>query len=154
MKSLLLSLSSLVLMPIVTLCGVEPLDLPKGVEPNPATPEMDQRLSANRKFFKGKKMIGADYRTRLADLISYANRVELCLLDFELTSDLQKIPEPDRFEIAPYKSVARILKRVTAKAEVAGLAKQHVQRLLRTRDDYEGGRNVSHASSWRPLFQG
>lgn len=139
MNSFLLPFASLVLLLSSVLTGTEPLDLPKDIKANPAEPENDQRLSANRKFFKAKRAIEADYRTRLADIIGYANRVELFLLDFEPTSDLEKIPEPDRFYVTPYKSAAKILNRVKAKPDVADLAKQHFQRLLRTREDREGG---------------
>ncbi|WP_395741846.1 hypothetical protein [Prosthecobacter sp.] len=139
MNSLLLPFATLALATTSVLMGGEPLDLPKGFKPDPARPEGDESLSANRKFFKAKKAIEADYRARLADIISHANRVELVLLDFEPTSDLEKIPEPDRFAISPSNSSTRILRRITPKPDIADLAKQHFQRLLRTRDDHEGG---------------
>lgn len=124
---------------VSTLRGVEPLDLPKGVEPNPAHPEADERLSANRKFFKAKRVAQADYRARLADILQHANRVELLLLDFELAADPDKLSEAERFEVTPYKSATRILRRVSAKPDITKLAIHHFQRLLRTREDYEGG---------------
>ncbi|MCB1275986.1 hypothetical protein [Prosthecobacter sp.] len=139
MNSRLLPLAGLALALASSLRSAEPLDLPDGVKPNPAQPEGDERLSANRKFDKAKKVIEADYRERLASILQHANRVELLFLDFQLADDPEKLPQANRFDIPPYKSATRILRRVNAKPDIAKLAIQHFQRLLRTREDYGGG---------------
>ena len=119
--------------------GVEPLDLPEGTKPNPAKPEWDERLSANRQYFKALDEVRADYRGRLAESLRHANRVELFLLDYELVKDVESLAPDQRFDVFPYKASARILKVVKAAPDVAQTAKQHFKRLLKTRDALGGG---------------
>jgi hypothetical protein len=117
----------------------EQLDLPKDVKPDPEHPERALGLSANRKYFKGRRVLQADYRDRLAGMIPYANQIELYLLDFELPEKSTKIKEEESFPILPYQKSSRILKRAKLKGDTAKECKLHFGRLLRTREDFGGG---------------
>lgn len=123
----------------VTFLGVEPLDLPDGMKQNPDQPEQDERLSANRKYYKAMDAARADYRGRLADILQHANRVELLLLDFEFVKEANSVAPTERFDVSPYQKVARILQTVKATPEMLVEARQHFQRLLKTRNDFGGG---------------
>ena len=115
----------------------EPLDLPEDFESSPEdTLAGLQRLSANRKYYKARLKIQAEYRDRLAEILGLANRVTLYLLDFAMIEKPDSEEDENRYYyIKPYKLFSTILQTRELDAKDRGACIEHLQRLLRTRGD-------------------
>ena len=139
MRLLLFSLAGASLFLIAAGAGPEELDLPSDADSSVWTEADKLQLSANRKFAKALKVAQADYRERLATIISKADRVQLCLLHPELSQDKASVQEAERFWVLPYRKFARILKTLDLPQEASLRARSSLSALLRVRDDAEGG---------------
>ena len=79
---------------------------------------MDLQLEAEKAYRKALDAIQSDYRKAHAKAILLADKVQACLLDFELAGKAPDDPNEDKwFYIAPYQKYAKILKAQDLKAE-------------------------------------
>lgn len=120
----------------------EELDLPEGIEPNPASPEQTQRLSAKRKYFKAVEQARGEYRKRLASILDHADSVEIYLLDFSMAKKEDDEEDVERFSIRPYGETSKILARKKIEGDGLTAIRKAAADLLAT--GQEGGGALCH----------
>ncbi|MGV3664199.1 MAG: hypothetical protein ACO1TE_28760 [Prosthecobacter sp.] len=119
---------------IVTLFALLGLNLAAWAES-----EIDAKLDAARtEYFNESQKVEAAYRKSLSQALSSATRIEVCLLEFEMTKVKETdhdgdwalgMPE-DQFPIIPYGKQSKILKRKVLTADEVQLLLPGLQRTI------------------------